>query len=866
MVRFLRTFSLDEAPTAFPLHLFGATRFRVWVNGAWVHSGPARFFVEHPEFDSLDLAELLRPGENRIEVEVLFFGCSSYQTMPDDAPGFIAWGGSDSVDLATPGLWTAERVTGLDSSAPAFSFAQGPVEILDLRAAPEPTEVQPLPPESRPWGPLTPFSGRPLPFVRHDPRQMEAAGALSDKEIRFGFMVRNPGAPSAPGPDYRRPWAGFETWIHSPTNQTVDLTTFWCEVLLNGDPVSGEWSTGNRNRGRIRLELKNGWNRLQGRVEALIEAWCHPFGFDPASGISFHSHPDAGDPNRIAYGPTQPKGEISFPDGGTLPEGWVRTEGDPELLTPARMVAWDEIAAPSQDRTIRAREAVWCFSFEGEFHGHPVIEVERPPGTVADVTVDDWQQEDGLCALYRSNPFVDSTDRFILPGGRTRLDLFHPRGGKLLQVTLRAPDEADLTLHDVWVRSRNCWQDAAIPDFRCGDETMEWAWQTAFRTLISSTDDAFSDCPWRERGSYIGDSRVSMHLSFLLSDDLRTTRRTVRSLGRGGTETGLLAAVAPAWHRRPHEDFSLIWVVMLAEWVRRTGDRELADELLPVVRRMFDSPAWVSEDSGLWSLKDSHAFFDWGILPDERQGREHAGINLLRVAALEAWAELEPGSEEQARLRGEAERILHLLLGRLWREEEGRFRPDIDSDAFGIHTQVLALWLLAGRPGFETTVSRLVCSLEPRLAANLADGRTEGQHTSYLELYFFSFLLPGLARAGRPDLAEQVIRDHYGWLKSLGDDTLPECFSRADRGEGSRCHTWSGAPALYAAEFVLGLRLDDSDPDTVIFRPITAGIHRASGVWRHPRGPIRVTWAEKDGRIDAEFDAPPGVTVRRDQA
>lgn len=132
-----------------------------------------------------------------------------------------------------------------------------------------------------------------------------------------------------------------------------------------------------------------------------------------------------------------------------------------------------------------------------------------------------------------------------------------------------------------------------------------------------------------------------------------------------------------------------------------------------------------------------------------------------------------------------------------------------------------------------------------------------------MELYLFHFALPALAKHGRPDLAELLIDEHYGYLRRLGDDTLPECFCRVEQSVGSRCHSWSGAAAIYAAKYVLGTRqAEPGNPDEFLFAPIVHGVSQASGRISHPKGWIDVEWAkDSDGAIHAEIHAPKDVRV-----
>jgi hypothetical protein len=76
-VAFRRVFRLAKPPARARLHLFADTRYRLRVNGAVAGYGPARFYPGHPQFDTVDLALLLRGGHNEIAVEVNSFGSSS---------------------------------------------------------------------------------------------------------------------------------------------------------------------------------------------------------------------------------------------------------------------------------------------------------------------------------------------------------------------------------------------------------------------------------------------------------------------------------------------------------------------------------------------------------------------------------------------------------------------------------------------------------------------------------------------------------------------------------------------------------------------------------------------------------------------
>ncbi|GAB4167666.1 MAG: family 78 glycoside hydrolase catalytic domain [Terrimicrobiaceae bacterium] len=857
------------------LHLFADSRYRLRVNGRWVAAGPARFVTQYPEYDTHDLSPWLVVGVNTIEVEVNYFGTSSYQTMPDGRPGFIAWGNISGIDLATPGDWEAELCREWRQDAPLFSFAQNPVEICDTRldGAARRCALRVLEGNDAPWGKLTPYSGRPLRGKILRPRRIEVVGPLANHEKLLGFMTHYPGSAGLAGQP--PPWVAFATWIWSPRAQDVLMSCFWGELECNGDPVHVDTSTPRGNHGEGILRLRSGWNFLAGKLEVLTEVWAWCIGVPEDSGLLLRSCKDAACETVFAISPLGNRDELVLPHPGDTapPAHWQLSDGNPAALTPARVMGWDCVSSDvvknlpaqclSKVAVVNARAATWCFSFDGEFLGYIRVEVEGPPGTVVDIGYDDWQSPTGGLALYRSNPFTDAADRFILRGGRQTIEGFHPRGGKLVQITMRAPGEeaAPLGLHDLHFLSRQSFEGDETR-FSCDHTELEWAWPTAFRTLVSSTDEAFTDCPWRERASYIGDTLVSIHLNSLLNPDMRTARRVLRLFSQSRLPGGQLPCCAPSWLRKPHEDFTLLWLVALHDYWAVTGDISTVWEVWPTVAEILGADALRTQPGELEGTEGRRLFIDWGVLAAERGGRGNAVLNILRVAARRAASALAKAGghfPEAARWSQEADSLESTIARNLWSEKHGRFLAAMDLETPALHANTLAL---AFKIGDKSLRSRVLDYLEPALRDNFRQGIAKGQFSGHLELYFFHYLLPALAEHGRPDLAELLIAEHYQYLRLLGDDTLPECFCRVEQGVGSRCHSWSGAAAIYAARYVLGIRpATPGKPHEMIFHPVVSGISRASGRIAHPMGWIDVRWERVEGCLHSQIRGPDGMTI-----
>lgn len=69
-VVFRREFRLEQKPKQASLHLFADARYVLWINGRYIDRGPARFEPISPEYDTIDVAEDLKTGDNAVAVLV----------------------------------------------------------------------------------------------------------------------------------------------------------------------------------------------------------------------------------------------------------------------------------------------------------------------------------------------------------------------------------------------------------------------------------------------------------------------------------------------------------------------------------------------------------------------------------------------------------------------------------------------------------------------------------------------------------------------------------------------------------------------------------------------------------------------------
>lgn len=870
---FLRRFRLDAVPGAVPFHLFADSLYRLRVNGEICGFGPARFLPAYPEYDSYDLAPFLRAGENTVLVEINSRGAPSFQAVISRG-GFIAAGGSGALDLGTPGDWRVARSDAWDAFTENFSFAIGPIENLDARRLPAgypafadgtvddgAWSVPTLASEPESWGEPSPRE-IPMPSLEIlTPPTVTLAAAVEGGRVRHGFNAANEET------KVRRP---FFTHLFSEAAREIELGVFWGPLYVNGVELKQTPCPELGNRQNARASLRAGWNFVYGCPELVMQCWTSLVELPDEPGLLLRARPDTGDPFAFGLGApgSLPPGAPSSLEGlAGYPDAWTLVPDGLNACSPARELAWDRPGAvwqkdqpfvPGLELPVEGGAATVVLDFGREYLGHIVVEFETEHGTTLDVGYDERLTPHGTIAYYKTNPFVNSADRFVCGAGRQRFATFHERGGRYVQLTFRGrPGRVRLRRAEV---CQTAAEVVVTGDFRCGDGLFDWLWQTGVATVRACMGDGWFDCPWRERGMYVGDVLVMAPVTRKFSADRRMERWATRLWARAQQPGGQLPDVVPSAHETPLCDYTLLWIIVLRNYWAATGDTALVREVWPAVGRIFASREWKEGEGGLWEAhKECFVFVDWGQGKDERLGTNGV-LNAFRIRALECAAELAGAidrPEEKAAYGSGADTVRAAFRRVLWDAGRGCFAAcHLDGRLSDVHAPHVNALALAYGLADDTQAAGVLASVKDSLRRNT---RCEG---GYLELYFLNYVLEGLYRVGEAELAEGVVREHYQPLRDHGVWTIPEILKWGLEDKGSLCHGWSAAPLIYFSERILGVRdRVPGDPSQVLIAPEGESIDQASGSVPHPRGLIRVAWRVEGTELRLALEVPAGVDV-----
>ncbi len=134
---FRRVFELESVPASFTVHVSADNRYRLFLNGEQVSSGPQRSDLMHWRYETVDLAPHLRPGRNVLAALVWNWGAERPVAQFSLETGFLLQGdGPDEARVNTGPEWKVLRNEGyaplpVSGRAVGGYYASPPGESID---------------------------------------------------------------------------------------------------------------------------------------------------------------------------------------------------------------------------------------------------------------------------------------------------------------------------------------------------------------------------------------------------------------------------------------------------------------------------------------------------------------------------------------------------------------------------------------------------------------------------------------------------------------------------------------------------------------------------------------------------------------
>ena len=229
-----------------------------------------------------------------------------------------------------------------------------------------------------------------------------------------------------------------------------------------------------------------------------------------------------------------------------------------------------------------------------------------------------WDEllSDGFVDRNRANPTAIMC--LELEPGTYDFQTFDVYTLKYLQLTC---SKGNVELHSAGVREYR-YPLPVLADSGCADPVHQKIWQAAKETFCQNASDIFMDCPGRERAGWLCDSFFIGRVEYALTGKCVMERQFLENFLLPESFEFLPKGMLPMCYPSDHNDENYIpnwamwYVLQLADHVKRTGDRSLADM---AKERIYDLIAFFRpylNEIGLLEKLPKWVFVEWSKAND----------------------------------------------------------------------------------------------------------------------------------------------------------------------------------------------------------------------------------------------------------
>lgn len=325
------------------------------------------------------------------------------------------------------------------------------------------------------------------------------------------------------------------------------------------------------------------------------------------------------------------------------------------------------------------------------------------------------------------------------------------------------------------------------------DELLSRVWDICENGVIIGTQEAFLDCPTREKGQYLGDLTVTALSHYYITGDYAMYKKALKDFADTRFICPGLLAVAPGGLMQEIADFSLLYPLQLQNYYRISGDAEFVRQMLPIADGVVAYFSKYRREDGLlsgvtekWNLVDwpqnLRDDYDFPLTKPVGEGC-HNVINAYYYGAMKIMNELsaEFGFPEKYDTKS--------FRTAFYKEfYNGKtFTDRASTDHCALHSNVLPLFYQMVEPEETGAIRDLI----------MEKGFSCGVFFSY-------FVLKALTKNGYKREALELMKGtgEHSWHQMLkeGATSCFEAWGKDQKWNTSLCHPWASAPIIVLSE------------------------------------------------------------------
>lgn len=395
---------------------------------------------------------------------------------------------------------------------------------------------------------------------------------------------------------------------------------------------------------------------------------------------------------------------------------------------------------------------------------------------------EELESEERVRNDMRCNCFYE--DKWILEEGENELEQFEYKCFRYVQLIT----DSEAKMSDFRVDYRHYPFDEDFCKFHSENELINGIWEICKNAVRNCAQEAFLDCPHREKGQYLGDLTVTAHAFYYLTGDTALFRKALTDFANSTVVCKGMMAVAPGSFMQEIADFSLLYPYQLLLYYQFTKDTEFLRKMLPVAEGIEHYFEQFKREDGLienvktkWNLVDwpenLRDSYDFDLFQPVVGDGCHNVINALYIGMKKNIGEMKeilgiPCSSEFEELKA-------AFIRNFYRVEKGVFADSVTSSHSSLHANIFACFY-----GLQPEENRIVELIQKK-------GLCCGVFVAYFVLY-------ALIRMGRKDIAYEFIinESEHSWYNMLkeGATTSYEAWGKDQKWNTSLCHAWAAAP------------------------------------------------------------------------
>ena len=886
--------------------------YRLYINDEWVNDGPCRSWPEYFQYDQIDIASYLKPGNNEIKVIVRYFGTGDFHHVPQQAGLLVQLDtklrSGHTKTIISDESWRIAEAKAWITNTPKVSIQMEPAEHYDARQENQLrfTNAKVLFDANK--GPWKNLKRRDVALMTKKPflfKSFMAAKIVKTEDQNYCIPVTkliHPGLIEA-NANINAP-LGVATIVKVKKSCILQLKTGsfrddYFKIAIDGKH--------NRN-GRYRLSAGN---------HILLAFTRNGFSHDREINICFVAPPKIAMENPLNTKYENPWCFIPFKEFAFAQDDmtwrWFFQE-NPEAQR--KVSKFNKVTGYILKKVVNkktflatigkhakyissekmfARDSYWQFRNRcviadgidqvdnptGLIHDNDELTIIKPsPDGDIELAYDLGEQN---CGYYyfelmadkdvqidifgieyiNKNGQLQHTDgnrngmRYVTKQGINRFLSLKRRSGRYVFITLRN-QKSSVRIRNIQL-IESTYPVNYIGSFNCSDTRLGKIWEISARTMKLCMEDTFTDCPLYEQTLWVGDARNESLFAYNLFGSTDIAERCIKLAAQSLQRYAIVGCQVPSSWDCLLPAWSFLWGISVWDYYWFTGDRKFLKTIFPAVIKNLKGAETFIDELGLFSGPFWN-MFDWTNIDQDHKTVLHNSMFLVGAinAALKCAKAL--NNKTHATWLSQLRNQLCRSINNLWYPTKKAY-PDSIHDNGSIsnstcqHTSFLALlYDIIDKKNIKHVLKNVIDPPQNMIRVG----------SPFAILYLYETL-------EKMALGDEIIKSIYdSYLPMLNDGatTVWESFPTGTTGKNnfptrSHCHAWSAAPVYFLNRIILGIKQTSPAGRSFEISPkIINGLTWANGSVATANGPISVDWRFCDKLLRVKFSAPEKTQIK----